>query len=309
MSGISSGGSSGRRITVGFSSASSTSRAGNGPIATPTPSAAATTRSRRFGPPHLAHTAEAIARIVDPRQQVVVEDRVNVPPEGGENLPAGRRGRAPAGLTGDASRKECRERLALEERLGLDVARVPGVVDDAEVQLAALQTPHLVDGRQMRHLRLVVQERPRSAPRKQWSRAIGRWGSASDPKGGAAAARPAGLGDGDIEAGEGLACLVGQDAAGLGGNDDARRTVQELDTELALELADRLGEGRLRDPQAVGRPAEVQLLHHRQEVAEVPEADRGRWWSQGHPRGDTDRSVGQGSRGTDRSVARARQRW
>ena len=69
--------------------------------------------------PHLANTTEAIARILDPRQQAVVEGRVQGAPEGGEDL-ALEVGGSEHRLGGQAMppRKKGHERLAGEQRLG-----------------------------------------------------------------------------------------------------------------------------------------------------------------------------------------------
>lgn len=61
---------------------------------------------------------------------------------------------------------------------------------------------------------------------------------------------------------------LGKEAAtGLGGDDGVRAAVEQLDTELALQLADLLAQRRPADVQARGGPAEVPLLDDREEVA------------------------------------------
>src|SRR6266508_3600242 len=58
----------------------------------------------------------------------------------------------------------------------------------------------------------------------------------------------------------GAACLFQQHLPGLGQGDAAGGALQQPDAELGLELADGLGQGRLRHAQPRGRAAEVQLL-------------------------------------------------
>jgi hypothetical protein len=86
---------------------------------------------------------------------------------------------------------------------------------------------------------------------------------------------PASLGDGGIESGEDLPRLRSERATGVGRAHHAARPLEELDAELRLDLSDRLGQRRLRYAQAFGRPAEVQLLVDREEVAQVPQLNRG----------------------------------
>jgi hypothetical protein len=87
---------------------------------------------------------------------------------------------------------------------------------------------------------------------------------------------PAGLRDREVEAGEHLARLLGEDASGLGRGHAAARALEELHAELLLEPPDRLRQRRLGDPQPLGRPVEVQLLDDRQEVPEMAKPDGGR---------------------------------
>ena len=49
--------------------------------------------------------------------------------------------------------------------------------------------------------------------------------------------------------------------------------MEELNSEPALQLPDRLRERRLRDVQALGRASEMPLLGHGQEVAQEPKLD------------------------------------
>jgi len=73
-------------------------------------------------------------------------------------------------------------------------------------------------------------------------------------------ARPASLGDGGIERSEDLPRLSCESAAGLSCAHHPARSLEELDTELGLDLSDRLGERRLGDAEALGGAAEVQLF-------------------------------------------------
>jgi glyoxylase-like metal-dependent hydrolase (beta-lactamase superfamily II) len=61
--------------------------------------------------------------------------------------------------------------------------------------------------------------------------------------------------------------------ARLGERDLSGATQEQAGADLALELANREAERRLRHVQALGRVAEVQLFGHRDEVAQVPELD------------------------------------
>ena len=57
--------------------------------------------------------------------------------------------------------------------------------------------------------------------------------------------------------------------AGVGKADAAVGTVEQPHTQLCLELADLLADGRLRHVKALGGAAEVQLLRDRDEVPQV----------------------------------------
>lgn len=67
--------------------------------------------------------------------------------------------------------------------------------------------------------------------------------------------------------------MLGEGQSRLGRAHGATCPVQELDSELLLELADRLRERRLRHVQPGRRPAEMELLDHCEEVAKVSELD------------------------------------
>jgi hypothetical protein len=55
----------------------------------------------------------------------------------------------------------------------------------------------------------------------------------------------------------------------------ARAALEQLDAELALECPDSLAERRLRHVQALGRPAEVQLLGDGDEVRQMAQEVHG----------------------------------
>jgi hypothetical protein len=57
------------------------------------------------------------------------------------------------------------------------------------------------------------------------------------------------------------------------GPDRPARPREELDAEFTLELADRLRQGRLRDVQALGRMAEMNLFVDGEEVPELAKVD------------------------------------
>jgi len=65
--------------------------------------------------------------------------------------------------------------------------------------------------------------------------------------------------------------LVEHRRAGIGEGDVAVRAGEQRDTELVLELADLLADGRLRDVQPLGCPTEMQLLRDGHEVLQMPE--------------------------------------
>src|SRR6185436_19997079 len=63
----------------------------------------------------------------------------------------------------------------------------------------------------------------------------------------------------------------GQEAASRRGElHAARDTLEQWTADLALQVEDLTAQGRLRDPQSLGRAPEVQLLGHRDEIAEMP---------------------------------------
>ena len=77
---------------------------------------------------------------------------------------------------------------------------------------------------------------------------------------------------------------VGEERATRLGELDAAPTpaaVQQACADLFLELPDLLAQGRLGDPQPLGRAPEVELLGDRQEVADPPEV-RGRKYNMRH---------------------------
>ena len=60
-----------------------------------------------------------------------------------------------------------------------------------------------------------------------------------------------------------------QHGSGRGKRHSTARSLQQLDTELPLELSDRSGQRWLGDAQAVGSTAEVQLLCYRDEIPQL----------------------------------------
>ena len=51
---------------------------------------------------------------------------------------------------------------------------------------------------------------------------------------------------------------------------EGRVTAEQLHAELPFQVADGLGQRRLRDAEALGCPSEVQLLGYRDEIAQLP---------------------------------------
>lgn len=87
----------------------------------------------------------------------------------------------------------------------------------------------------------------------------------ADRAGGDAACVMGGL----VDIGEDRTCPLQVGPAGLGEVDTAGGAVEQLDTQLGLQLADLLGERRLRHVEAYGGATEVTLLGHRHEVPEM----------------------------------------
>jgi hypothetical protein len=67
--------------------------------------------------------------------------------------------------------------------------------------------------------------------------------------------------------------VLGERKSGLGRLDHPARAVEQLHADLAFERPDRLRQRRLRDVHAFGGVAEVQLLHHREEIVQMPQLD------------------------------------
>ena len=82
--------------------------------------------------------------------------------------------------------------------------------------------------------------------------------------------RGAGGPPGDLRLGEDPTRLVQHGGAGRGERDAALRTGEQLHTQLRLELADLLTDGRLRNVQPLGRAPEVQFLGDGDEVPQMP---------------------------------------
>src|SRR5207247_5131559 len=90
----------------------------------------------------------------------------------------------------------------------------------------------------------------------------------ADAEGGIDPAGAARLGDGEVEPGQDPAGLFGERAPGVGRCDAAAAALEEIDAELVLEPSNCLGKRRLRYVQPLRGAAEVELLDHREEVAE-----------------------------------------
>jgi len=82
------------------------------------------------------------------------------------------------------------------------------------------------------------------------------------------------FGERAVESCEDVASFIGEDAAGFGLRDDTARAPEQGNAELVLQLADRLGERRLRDMEPLRGSAEVELLADCEEVTQVPQLDR-----------------------------------
>ena len=85
----------------------------------------------------------------------------------------------------------------------------------------------------------------------------------------------ASVADRAIERGNHLPGLVGEYPAGVGDGDGATRAHEELDAQLVLQLANRMGERGLGDVEPLGSPTEVQFLADRDEVAQMANINHG----------------------------------
>jgi hypothetical protein len=131
-------------------------------------------------------------------------------------------------------------RLAREHRFEVEIGVVLRVFEHPEVEIAASERLHLFQRGKVRHLGGIVRlplvqggEKPEEAHDRQVR-------DAADAKDGSRPSGAAGLRDGPVEARQHLAGLFGEHAPRFGGRDDPARAVQELDSELVLELANRL---------------------------------------------------------------------
>jgi hypothetical protein len=219
--------------------------------------------------------AEAVAPGLEGRQQPVVDRGRHVAREQDEVLVAQivRREALLAGeraLDGD----EREDRVPLEQRFALE----PGLVDrhdeDPDVELAGAQPRELLVAVQMadarRRARMALVQRGEE-PLECRHRAIRH---EADPQRVGRAGNPLDLLDRRVELGEDRPGALGEDLSGLGRHDSAARPQQQVHAELLLELGDRLRERRLRHVEPLGGATEVLLLHHREEVAQMPQLDR-----------------------------------
>nr|WP_246624306.1 hypothetical protein [Streptomonospora nanhaiensis] len=144
------------------------------------------------------------------------------------------------------------------------------MVQQANVQLGRRQQPHLLGGRQLlevhlqagRPLRQGLQQRPQHR----------RGGVGGHPGAQRAQLAVAGLAHHRAQpllAQQQRAGLVAQQPAGGGELDGAARPVEQRHPQFPLQALDGLAERRLGDPQRLGGAAEVHLLGHGEEVAQV----------------------------------------
>ena len=79
--------------------------------------------------------------------------------------------------------------------------------------------------------------------------------------------------DGDVDrAQRGARCLQ-EGLPGLRQRDAPGRAIEQLHPQLELQLRDRRAQRLLRRVEALGRPGEVELLGHRDEIPQVPQLD------------------------------------
>ena len=165
-----------------------------------------------------------------------------------------------------------RERLAREEWLPLETFDLAGIVEDAELQLTCTQAPHLLERGEVRHVRPGSQIAVAQGVKEGEQQLDGQVRQAGDSKC-RGAARPSSLGHRNLELRQHLARKLCEDRTRRRHRDNSARPLEETDAELRLELSDRLRERRLGDVQAFRRSAKVQLIAHREEVAEVANLD------------------------------------
>ena len=174
-----------------------------------------------------------------------------------------------------AVRKQRHYRVCVEQRLALDIGMRHRDVEQPEVELPRAQAPDLLQRGDMRDLELKARL-TRGEGGQESLQSVERHGRRrADPHHRPRPRGTSGFGHGVLERSQHAPCLAGERKPGRGWDDRAAGALKELDAELVLEPADRLREGRLRDPQARGRSAEVKLLHDREVVPEMSKLDRG----------------------------------
>ena len=154
------------------------------------------------------------------------------------------------------------------ERFERDIVELPFRAQDPDVEPALREGLELRLVELLRELERDGRKRGAERPHRGGHELVGRRGQKSDAKSAELAATDAAcLSQRAVDFRERPRRLLEQRLPRLGQLHAAVGTRQELDSDLALELLDRATESRLRDVQADGGTAEVQLLGNRDEVA------------------------------------------
>jgi hypothetical protein len=227
------------------------------------------------GPSSFANAGEAVSGPFEQGEPAVVRREARGLGEDDERLllQVGRSEHAALGQW-MVGREEGDQPLARKERLLLEPFFLTVVVEDADVEPTGTEPRRLLARGHVRDLRPVGRGMLVERLEEGEQTLDGQVRDAADPECVAGAARAPGRADCELHVGQHPPCLLGEDAPRVGQLHDAARPLEELDPERRLELSNRLREGRLRDVELLGRSPEVQLVAHRQEVAQVPELDR-----------------------------------
>ncbi len=164
--------------------------------------------------------------------------------------------------------------VLLEHPFDHEVARIGLGAHEAEIEVAARQLLGLSPDREFAQL----QDDPRVGAPEASHRAryhADRRGldEADREPADHAARRVTGRGHRRVDVIEGAPAVLGQGLAGGGQADRPAAAVDQLDPDYRLELANLLAQRGLRDVQALGRAAEIQLFGHRGEVAQMSQFD------------------------------------
>lgn len=246
-------------------------------ITKPEPPAASTNRSPRCRAGGLTDRCEPVAGTLESLHDDVVELLVRAARDGDQRVVIqvtwGEDGLRSQRMVGS---QVGRERLAPKERLEIEIGELSGPREERDIEPAVAEAPHLLDGVEVCHLDrqagLAVPEL-REKSKELFDRQVR---VATEANGRARlAAAAASVADRAVERGNHLPGFVGEDPTGVGDCDSATRAHEELDAQLILQLANRMGERGLGDVEPLGSPTEVQFLADRDEVAQMANINHG----------------------------------